>query len=41
MSANYTPVSPGVSTLDFQTYIDDAAPGNCFYADDAVLVWST
>jgi hypothetical protein len=29
--------SPG-STLDFNAYISSAAPGTCFYADDAAIV---
>jgi len=37
VSVAYTTVSPG-STLDFNAYVTGAAPGTCFYADDAVIV---
>ena len=36
LSVPYTIGSPG-STLDFNAYISSAAPGSCFYADDASL----
>ena len=33
------PVSaPGGSTFDFNAYVSNAAPGTCFYADDAAVV---
>ena len=35
LSVNYTPVVPGTSSLDFNAYVSGAAPGTCFYADDA------
>jgi hypothetical protein len=31
-----TVVSPG-STLDYSAYVTNAAPGTCFYADDASI----
>jgi parallel beta-helix repeat protein len=39
VTAAYTPVSAGSSTLDFNAYLSsaDAPPGNCFYADDATI----
>jgi parallel beta-helix repeat protein len=33
----YTTQSPGSSTLDFNAYVSSAAPGTCFYADDASI----
>ena len=36
VSIPYVPVAPG-SSLDYNAYVSSAAPGNCFYADDAVL----
>ena len=33
----YTPASPGSSTLDFNAYAVAAAPGTCFFADDAAI----
>jgi parallel beta-helix repeat protein len=35
-SVDYTIGSPG-STLDFNAYVTSAAPGTCFYADDAAV----
>jgi hypothetical protein len=32
-----TPNSPGASTIDYNAYVTGAAPGTCFYADDASL----
>jgi hypothetical protein len=40
VSVSYTPVSPGASTIDFNAYVSSAAPGTCFYADDAAIVRS-
>jgi acid phosphatase type 7 len=37
VSVTYNTVSPG-STLDFSAYVSSAAPGTCFYADDAFVV---
>jgi parallel beta-helix repeat protein len=37
VTLTYTPGAPGVSTLDFNAYVVSAAPGVCFYADDAVI----
>jgi hypothetical protein len=37
VTVQYTVVDPGSSTLDFNAYITKAAPGNCFYADDASI----
>jgi PKD repeat protein len=37
VSVTYTPLSPGASTLDFNAYVSTAAPGVCFYADDAAI----
>jgi hypothetical protein len=34
VTVSYTIASPG-STLDFNEYVSSAAPGTCFYADDA------
>ena len=34
ITVNYVPQVPG-STLDLTAYTSNAAPGNCFYADDA------
>ena len=34
-TVQYTAVDPGASTLDFNAYVMNAAPGSCFYADDA------
>jgi hypothetical protein len=35
----YTPLAPGLSTLDFNAYVPAAfaPPGPCFYADDATI----
>lgn len=38
VTVSYAPVSPGLSTLDFNAYITGAPPGTCFYADDAVII---
>ena len=35
VTVTYVPVAPGSSTLDFNAYVSKAAPGICFYADDA------
>jgi hypothetical protein len=35
VTAQYTAVEPGASTLDFSAYAMKASPGTCFYADDA------
>jgi hypothetical protein len=32
---SYVPVAPGSTSLDFNAYVDNAAVGVCFYADDA------
>jgi parallel beta-helix repeat protein len=39
IQVTYTPLAPGVSTLDFNAYIPAAyaPPGSCFYADDAAI----
>ena len=37
VATSYTTQSPG-STLDFNVYVSGAAPGTCFYADDASIV---
>ena len=37
VSLDYTPASPGSSTLDLSIYVVGAAPGTCFYADDVDL----
>jgi parallel beta-helix repeat protein len=36
VSVSYTTGSPG-STLDFNAYVSSAAPGTCFYIDDAAI----
>jgi PKD repeat protein len=36
LTVDYTTVSPG-TTLDFNTYITNAPPGTCFFADDASI----
>ena len=36
----YVAASPGSSTLDFNAYVSSAAPGSCFYADDATIFLS-
>lgn len=33
----YVPVAPGTSTLDYTAYTTSAAPGECFWADDASI----
>jgi acid phosphatase len=38
VEVSYQAVTPGSSTLDFQAYVDTAAPGPCFYADDSSIV---
>jgi PKD repeat protein len=38
VSVAYSPVAPGSSTLDFNAYIQNGAPGPCFQADDAAIV---
>jgi parallel beta-helix repeat protein len=37
VTVTYAPAAPGASTLDFNAYVVGAAPGACFYADDAVI----
>jgi hypothetical protein len=37
VSVDYTTGSPG-STLDLNAYVTGAAPGTCFYVDDATVV---
>jgi hypothetical protein len=37
LSLTYSAVAPGSSTLDYNVYISSAAPGTCFYADDAAV----
>ena len=37
LTVSYTVTSPG-STLDFQAFVQNPAPGNVFYADDAAIV---
>lgn len=37
VAVTYTPASPGSSTLDYTAYVSGAAPGTCFYADDASI----
>jgi PKD repeat protein len=37
ITVNYVPQVPG-SALDFTAYTSNAAPGNCFYADDASIM---
>jgi pectin methylesterase-like acyl-CoA thioesterase len=37
VTAQYTAVDPGASTLDFSAYVMKAPPGTCFYADDASI----
>jgi hypothetical protein len=41
ISASYTPVAPGTSTLDFQAFVSSAPPGACFYADDVGITVGT
>lgn len=43
VAVTYTPASPGSSTLDFNAYVQHAygAPGICFYADDASIVFAS
>jgi hypothetical protein len=36
LKLTYTPPSPG-SSLDYSVHVTSAAPGTCFYADDAAL----
>jgi hypothetical protein len=36
----YSPVSPGSSTLDFTAYVSNAPVGATFYADDASITLS-
>jgi hypothetical protein len=38
VTVRYTPADPSASTLDFNAYELNAAPGTCFYADDASVV---
>jgi len=37
VTVTYTTKSPG-STLDFQSYVSNPAPGNAFYADDVSII---
>jgi parallel beta-helix repeat protein len=37
VTVTYRPASPGSSTLDYNAYVVGAAPGTCFFADDALL----
>jgi len=37
ITLTYTPVAPGVSTLDLNAYITKAAAGTGFYADDVAV----
>ena len=37
VTASYVPSAPGESTLDLNAYVSEAAPGNCFVADDAAV----
>jgi hypothetical protein len=37
VTLNYTPVAPGLSTLDLNATVVGAAPGVCFYADDVSM----
>ena len=37
VSVPYTPVGPSSSTLDYNAYVLNAQPGDCFYADDASI----
>jgi hypothetical protein len=37
VTVQYTVGDPGGSTLDFNAYVMNAAPGTCFYADDASI----
>jgi PKD repeat protein len=39
VTLTHTTASPG-STLDFNAYVTSAAPGTCFYADDASILLS-
>jgi hypothetical protein len=39
VSVAYTPLAPGASTLDYTAYVANAAPGTCFYADDAAIAF--
>jgi PKD repeat protein len=41
VTVSYVPVAPGISTLDLTAYVSSAAPGTCFYADDASIAHST
>jgi PKD repeat protein len=38
VTVSYASLAPGASTLDFNADVVNAAPGNCFYADDATIV---
>lgn len=40
VTVQYTPVGPGSSTLNVNAYVMKAAPGTCFYADDASMAVS-
>lgn len=37
VSVTYEAASPGSSTLDYSASVVKAAPGTCFYADDATI----
>lgn len=37
---SYVPQAPGSSNLDYTAYTTNAAPGTCFYADDAAITVS-
>lgn len=37
ITVSYTPGAAGTSNLDYNAYVSNAAPGDCFYADDAAI----
>jgi PKD repeat protein len=41
VSVSYTPLAPGLSTLDYHAFVSSAPPGTCFYADDAFEIGGT
>lgn len=40
VSVAYDAAAPGAGSLDLTAYVTNAAPGSCFYADDASLTFS-
>jgi hypothetical protein len=37
VTLSYVTIAPGSTTLDFTAYVENAAVGTCFYADDASI----